>query len=235
MKKIVLLLAALAVTAFSGGKEKTCPHNSDSLPYNITKVSYISVGGSYFDLDALNSNLQKSGYPSLDNAVAQVAIGSDYRYNRLISDYTFTGHWWRRGENTDKRTRLFGLDFTSTIGFDLLEQPKVALYPYAGLGIGGLFLQLGHRDIPFDDVTNGSSPADQLLAQMTLDIHTGLGFDIRAKESGDSPLFGIKAGYRFDVSDAARWYRDYSTVSGAPSLKASGPFVKLVFGFARDK
>lgn len=231
----VLVIAVFFISLSVAGEKKTCSGCDTLSQMNVTKVSYFSVGGSYYDLDNLNSSLNGGGYTRLENAVVQVAIGKDYRFNRVISDYSFTGHWWRRAENSEKRTRMFGLDFQSTFGFDFLETPKMALYPYAGFGVGGLFLQLGQNEIPFDDIVTGVVAEDQLLSQMTFDIHTGLGFDVRIKESDPSPLFGIKAGYRFDVSDGNRWYRSYSTTSQAPSLKASGPFVKVIFGFAKDK
>lgn len=200
----------------------------------FTTVDYITIGGSFFDLDDVNESLETGYYPSLENGVVQVSLGRDIRFNQLVADYTLTGHWWKTGENSRHRTKLWGLDFSSSLGYDILEEKRFSLFPYVGLGIGGLFMKMAHRDVAFEDISDGTAPVDQSLNQLTLDIYTGLGFDVRSKSVGKGQVIGLKGGYRFDVSSGTNWLRNSSTVGGAPDLKASGPYFKVVLGIARD-
>lgn len=227
--KTLMIIAAAVLTTFAGERCETGEQDTLIPDY---KTTYAAFGGMYTDMDNMNSALQNGGAPTLDNAVFQFSFGENSHYGQFLLGGMFTANIWRIAENTNKRSLQGTFDFSAIAGYDLVESDRTALYPYAGIGFGWIIHHRALKDEPYESIIAGESVQDETLWQMSLDLKTGVGFDFRAKESTDSPVFGVRLGYNFDVSNGSRWYRGFSTVSHAPSFKKSGPFAELVFGFA---
>ncbi len=228
MKALLLLLLC---TFFAAASEDEVQDEmvTDSTEPTFT-VGYVSFGAAYYDLEELNRSLQKTGNPLFGNEVFQFTLGEDVHYEQLIGGGSFSANIWEIAENNEKRTFMTSMDMNALVGYDLLFEEHMSLFPYVGVGVGVSLLHMAHQDASFESMGQGTSLQDELLWQMSLDIKTGFGYDFHLKREGTSTVFGVRAGYRFDVSSGTGWYRELSTVAGGPSLKMSGPYATLLFG-----
>lgn len=228
MKQLFLLLFAFTSLTFAGGiHRRQCHPDTLSADY---KTSYGGIGASYSDLNKLNNSLKQNNFARMDQGVFLITGGEQFHYNRIIVGGDMTGYLWNIAESGSRRNFQAALDITALGGFDLIANEQMALFPFVGLGIGTIVHHMAYEGIHFDEIAQSSKRFDETIWQPVFLVKTGVGFDFELPHNKQSTTIGIRAGYTFDISDEDRWYRELSTISGAPGQKLSGPFVKVVLG-----
>lgn len=227
MKQLFIVLIGISV-AFAGNFEKReCSKDSLRADY---KISYGGLGAGYSDLDKINVQMQKNGFDRMDQGVVLITGGEQYHYKQLILAGESTVYLWRITDNDTRRHFQGAIDATALAGFDLIGNERYTLFPFLGVGVGSIVHHMSYEDLPFDAVSTGTDKSDETIWQPAVLLKTGVGFDLEIPGKKEQGTVGVRAGYTFDIGDGDRWYRDLSTIAGAPSYKLSGPFFKLVFG-----
>lgn len=227
MKRLILILLGASLTFAGGKKIPQCTTDSIGADY---KTSYGGLGVGYSDMEKINARMQQKGFDRMDQGVVLITGGEQYHFGQFIFAGESTLYLWRITDNDTRRNIQGGVDVTAIAGYDLIANEKSALFPFVGFGIGSVIHHMSYEGLPFDEIAASTEKSDETIWQPTLLIKTGVGFDVAVPGKKEGTTVGLRAGYTFDVSDEDRWYRDLSTVSGAPSFRISGPFVKLVFG-----
>lgn len=213
--KAWLLGAALLITGTGFAQMKS--NSNDYLP-----MSTIGVGIGFQDFDGLNSRIAgEPAYRSLKDYTGIVHLGWLKERNRLVSQGNLTLGSSMSGDRNrqSSTTRFIGIG--ADIGYDVLAQERIMLYPFAGIGYewyqAKFFRDVSNID--FDDVLespilqNGISPIRFNNSFFTYKV--GLGVNLFApKERGAS--VGLQAAYTGSFQDREWRSKDGQDLRNAP-------------------
>lgn len=192
------------------------------------------IGGSFQQFDGLNGRI--AGFPQfkkLKGYTPTLGLGWQKELNRVISGGGITIGSSMSGHSDEKSSTIRYIGLNADIGYDVLDNEKITLYPLAGLGIQK-YQAIFHKDnttVAFDDVLE--SPAVQNSIHSVKFYNSfvlyrlGLGFSLRSPKN-PSHSIGIQAGYSgsFKKND---WKSSEKRVLGnAPEDKISQFFISII-------
>jgi len=198
-------------------------------------AGYFSLGGSIIDIDALNSRLENKGYPKFSKNFFSLGGGGYGIIGNIIIGGE--GHGLIEKETSSNSC---GVSFACgygffDIGYIIYSTEKLFLYPFLGIGGGGMSLKIIEKESPDFDKLLESPEGNAELSSGGFLIHLSLGADYSLKQykckRGKSRLiFGIRAGYIF-TPFKGDWEMNDFKVSNAPKMGITGPYVRLLVGF----
>jgi hypothetical protein len=150
--------------------------------------------------NALNTELNTLGYPSLDYPRPAIGIGLQYYINGVIARFSYNQTTAKAEEDT-YTTEIQYRSTSFNIGFDLTNSYWHSIYPY--IGFKGTGLNYLYRDKTAEELTfeqyfqSGLTYREMAYSRFNLDV--GLGFSTQWFY-----LINFRAGYLLPL-EGARW------------------------------
>lgn len=221
MRKIIFTL--LSITALSASAQHTQDHKKWDKEKMVEYMPSFSrtLGGSFQTFDGLNGRLfGLPQYKSLKNYTATIGLGWFKERNRVISDAGFTLGSSMSGKRDERSSTIRYIGFNANVGYDLLKNDNITLYPLLGLGYQG-YQAIFYKDnsqVDFNDVLE--SPVVQ---QNIIPVKFTNGFFIYRAGAGvlfKSPKcpgsIGVQTGYTGSFQKRAWRTNDGQLLVNAP-------------------
>ena len=198
-------------------------------------AGFLTVGAARISTGGLDEWLDERGYPTFGRSAVSIGLGG----YRLLSSGVMLGadaQGFIIGDapHEEGRMGLGGGYATVGIGYAVELSPRVRLYPRLGFGAGGMALWIESEDtLAFEDVLEEEAPApsrDPNLARdgVVLDLGAGTEF---LPGGRNGLLIGVRAGWLAGPF-TDRWEMYEHEVSGGPDASISGPYLRVVVGWA---
>lgn len=223
---IAVISVSLPYTGLSYGKEVKKGKGAEGWGYFMAGTNLIDIG-------ALNSELEKKGYPKLSESFFSSGGGGCGRIGRVIIGGEGYG---LIGEKTTSESYEIsigaGCGFFD-IGFIAISYGDLMVYPIFGLGGGGLSLTIKERGTPsFDEILESPKRGVEistggLLFNLALGMHYLI--KLGGERNGGGILVGICLGYTFAPMRGS-WSMDGVEISGGPKVGITGPYVRFMIG-----
>lgn len=231
------LVLAVAIPLLPGG---AAPLSAQELPGGR---GAFQVGFQGSDLSGLNARLTQAGYPSFDDGFLTLGGFGWGRVGRVLIGGEGHGMLPREETTADGtyRTRLTGGYGFFNLGYLAHSGRRLDLYPIAGVGGGGMVLDVVERSSPtFDDVLDDPARSSRLTSG-TLLLSAALGGDLRLghprrshRDRGDGDgggLFvGIRTGWVWAPGDTEWELDELNDVAGGPTAGLEGFFIRISLG-----
>jgi len=201
--------------------------------YSTGGKGYFSIGIGQFDFNGLNTELDKNGYPGIENGFISMGGGGHFQMKRFIIGGEGHGFMANSIENKNYSTYGTGGYGFFNLGLALYQKNKFSSYFLLGLGGGGYSIDISENgDVDLKDIMNGSFKQIH-LTESSLLIKFSLGTDFFVLgDSSDKAISGVfvglRAGYTLDLANS--WSTENQLVNNVPPTHMSGPFIKLIIG-----
>jgi len=167
----------------------------------VKRMFYHSHGISFQKFENLNNRI--SAYPQFEqtkNSTGTLNFGTFAERNRLITGFSINAGSSLSGDRDKKSSALSFHGLSADVGYNLLKDSRVSLYPFAGLGYETYKVKY-NRDvssIPFDSVlqsNNFQQQAENLVFNNSFLIYRlGMGVSIASKKHIQNSL-GLQLDY----------------------------------------
>ncbi|MBX3254999.1 MAG: hypothetical protein KF862_12730 [Chitinophagaceae bacterium] len=234
MKLITLvLLTLLSVSCFAQERSRHKKFDKEKMEQYIPYITR-SIGASFQSFNGLNGRVANlPQYSQLKDVAATLGLGWFKEMNRVISDAGFTIGSSMSRKKDEKSSTIRHIGFNANIGYDVLKNEKITLYPLVGLGAQA-YQAVFYKDnsaIDFNDVL--ASPAVESsitpvrFNNAFLVYRAGIG--VAFKSPGHpSNAIGLQAGYTGSFRKNA-WKSSAGQLLGnAPQDRISQFYVSLV-------
>jgi hypothetical protein len=203
------------------------------------------VGLGVLDLEPLNNRLFEFGYPTFAEERVALGGGGHAILGRWIIGAEGMGYLGRK-KDAARGVQAYEVGFTAGSGFVntgylLLNEHNVHVYPFIGVGGGGMELTITERSLPtFDDVLAQPGRSSKLTAAGFL-MQAGIGLDHlfivsrngrTRRDEGGGPVLGVRAGYVF-APFTGDWQFFNTRLAHGPEARVAGPYIRLVIGGGR--
>jgi hypothetical protein len=222
-----LLLCSFSVTAMHFGKS-----DSSTCSTMITRhFGYFEPGASWLSMDNLNNYLVIHGLSPFNDRSPSLTIGHRKELKRLYLESGFTFRYFDDHTKTNLKASLYNGTYLWNTGFNLLPQASpVTLFPYAGMGVGGVYMHVRSDSRAFSDAIVSNGP-DFTMWQGAFLLNAGVGSDLILTKAARGFVVGIRGGYIFDPFTSKREWRSSGTkITNLPDVDQSGPYVHLLIG-----
>ncbi len=193
------------------------------------------IGGSFQKFDNLNQRIAKfPQYKKLGDYTGTLELGMLKERKRVISDMDLmVGSSLANHNKKGSVIRFFGINLG--IGYDLLANKNISLYPLAGLGLEG-FQARFYRDnssVPFDSLLQFPSAQSQIHS---LDFTNyffcyRLGFGVTLiSDKRPFGSIGLQALYTGSFKSSSWKSNQDQSLGNAPEDKLSQYHIGLIFG-----
>ncbi len=199
---------------------------------------YFMLGWNVPEFDRLSASLRTQGYPTFAQDVLAFGGGGHFYFNRIL--FGGEGHAFKskkgnialaRGDFESTLEAGYGL---FTLGYLLLTNDRLQLYPMFGFGGGGVKLKIVAKNPPsFEDVLtapgrNAELSSGGLLLNLGFGADTWLGIH-RERRDYSGVVLGVRAGYLLTPL-AGDWHLDEKKIRGGPEFDLGGPYVRALIG-----
>jgi len=225
--KIKMLVFLLVISVSVVAQE----HKNDEFIPQYT----LGVGVGMQKFNGLNDRIAKfPEYKKLSDYTGTLELGMLKEKRRMISDMNLMiGSSLSNHDKKGSVIRFFGINFG--LGYDLLKEKNIMLYPLAGLGFEGYQARF-YRDnssVPFDSLLQFPSAQNDLhsIDFTNYFFSYRLGFGVAFK-SDKSPYgsIGLRATYTGSFSSHAWKSNQGQSLMDAPEDKLSQFHLALIFG-----
>ncbi|MBS1600686.1 MAG: hypothetical protein JST75_20860 [Bacteroidetes bacterium] len=193
------------------------------------------IGGSFQKFDGINQRVtQFPGYKKLDDYAATLELGMLKERHRFISDMNLMiGSSLSNHNKKGSVIRFLGINLG--IGYDLLPNKNISLYPLAGIGVEG-FQAKFYRDnssIPFDNLL--LVPATQSAVHSVdftncfFNYRLGFGVNLISDKRPFGSI-GLQAVYTGSFNKQAWKSSQNQSLGNAPEDRLSQYHLALIFG-----
>jgi opacity protein-like surface antigen len=229
--RILLTLAVLLIFAATA-------YATPNLPERVGGVGFLTFGSSPLDLSELDESLEAHGLPASKSTFSFGAGGYGF-IDRLVlgsEGYLMIGRTASNGAYNSRVDAGMGL---LKAGYVVYQNEHFRLYPLAGIGGGGVTLQLQQRNAPtFDELLNDPGQESSTTAiHLLLDLGVGADYLVNLGKSKDGTgnlVIGLRAGYTFSPAQS-EWRMGDQIVPNGPSTDFTGPYIRLVIGAGGSK
>lgn len=228
MKRIVsLLLICTCLTA--AAQEKKHEWNEMDFP-EISRA----IGVSFQKFEGLDSRIaNNTQLKELRHATGVLQLGWFKERKQFITQANIMGGSSMSGDRDKRSSTIRYLGVAADIGYDVLKNDKVALFPLVGLGYQGYQARF-YRDnsgVNFNDVVNSTAVSNAIkpvvLTNGFFNYRFGLGIAATSPKNGCS--IGIQAVYTGSFKDREWKSSDNQTLANAPADNLSQIYAGLVF------
>lgn len=244
--RAVVAGTALALTAVVPFSVTALPvlAQEDSRPRGFFQAGYQTP-----DVEELNTALAGAGLPEFGNDFLTLGGGGFFTAGPFLIGGE--GHGLLGGDETtpdgEFRTRLNGGYGMFNLGYALVSDGPLDLYPILGIGGGGMQLEIIERSSPtFDGVladpgtsTRLSSGAFLLSASVAADWRFGADRPRRRSDDDDEDddddgfggwLLGVRAGWVWAPADVSWELDELNDVAGGPEVAPTGFHIRVSIG-----
>ncbi len=196
--------------------------------------SYVAIGASGTDLGPLNDRLSASGYPTVSTELLSIGGGA-YRVvaGRILLGAELNG-LLAPSQGFEGRDVFLGGGYgLLSLGYLIEATPRLRAFPTAGVGAGGLLLDIGDDgSANFDDVL-ADPDRSATLSRGSLLVSLGAGLEYQfGTPGGDGLRLGLRSGYLLSAL-SSDWQLGQSRLGGGPDASMRGPFLRLTVGGVR--
>jgi len=225
--KITIVICLLTISLASVGQENK---TSNFIPQMIH-----GIGVSFQKFDGLNSRIAAfPQYKELREHAGTLQLGWLKERNRLISGLTFTAGSSMSGDREKRSSTLRFLSFSADIGYNVLNNQRMMLYPLAGLGYETYQARFFKDNSAVDfnsvlqspTVQNSLRPVD--FTNSFLTYRFGAGFSIKSAKKPTHSI-GLQAGYIGSFKDHEWRSNENQELMNAPEDGLRRIFVTLTF------
>lgn len=199
-------------------------------------VAYFMLGCGSMDIAELNGRLRANGYSTFYSDSVSFGFGGQKVTNSgfLLDGEFFAnsqqGHAYVAGDRYE--TRLSGGALVGNIGYLLVDDKNIRIYPMVGVSINTLRLDINSSyDGYFDDVL-AYPDRGNTLSRMGISTAVSLGVDLRldADKNLRSDMVGIRLGYAFPSASSSWENNDFETIANGPnSVGLKGPYFFVTY------
>jgi hypothetical protein len=209
------------------------PGGSSTEAMEAQGAGFFSIGTQFTDLEPLNSRLADAGYPTFASEMVSIGGGG---YG-VVADRLLLGgegHGLITADGTfEGRTVSVGGGYgLFTLGYLFRPTPKLRVYPQAGVGGGGLQLEIGSTGDAeeFDDILKNPSRS-ATVGQASFLVSLGGGLEYQFGDPGEEGgvQLGLRAGYVISAL-TSDWQLDEASLANGPDATMQGPFIRLTIG-----
>ncbi|PVD51849.1 hypothetical protein DC498_12415 [Terrimonas sp.] len=233
MKLIICCLFSIAVLpATAQHKKEHKKWDKEKMAEYMPSLSR-TLGGSFQKFSGLNNRLVNlPQYEPLKNYTATIGLGWFKERNRIISDAGITLGSSMSARRDEKSSTIRYIGFNANIGYDVLKNEHITLFPLVGLGYQG-YQSVFYKDnsqVDFDDVLE--SP---IVQQNITPVKFTNGFFVYRAGAGvlfKSPKhpasIGLQAGYTGSFQKRAWRTNDRQSLANAPEDRISQFYFNVV-------
>lgn len=203
---------------------------------------YVTVGMSTLDLGQLNDRLASHGYPRFPEHRLSIGVGAHGIRGQWLFGIEGQGLIGRTKDalrsGPSLETSLNGGSGFFNVGYLAMKQDDLHVYPFVGVGGGGIELKISERTIPTFDQVLAAPGRTSSLTSAGLLFQVGVGVDqllaVRTKDSGGERttsgfVIGLRAGYVF-MPAQSDWMLGSTRVASGPDFGMTGPYVRVIVG-----
>ena len=203
---------------------------------------YGGVGG--FDVGTMNVNMDgfnqflPEGYPQLSGDFLTLGGDGYFMFENFIFGGYGHGLWGDQKRFQRQQITIGGGMGFFQFGYAFLATDKIKLYPFLGLGGGGMTMNVSAIDRQAkDDITNGVQNNQYLETNISwgsymFDLGVGLDYMPPSEPGGpggNGARLGLRAGYQFSPSNADFRYSG-GLIDGANDFAFSGFYFRIIMG-----
>ena len=186
-------------------------------------VAYFMLGSGSMDLSELNDHLRANGYSTFYSDTVSFGFGGQHVTNSgVLLDGVFfansqQGHAYVAGDRYE--TRLTGGALVGNIGYLLVDDKNIRIYPMVGVSINTLRLDINSSYYSDFDYVLTDPNYGTTLSRVGISTAVSLGVDLRlnADRNLRSDMIGFRLGYAFP-SATDRWqYNDTDPITNGPN------------------
>ena len=228
--KLIAYLALVAISLPSAAQ-----HNKDNnRKHGDMPLVTRSLGGSFQKFDGLNDRVAGlASYEQLKDYTATLGLGWLKERNGVISNAGVMIGSSMSGHRDEKSSTIRFIGINADIGYDVLKNDMIMLYPFAGLGFQA-YQAIFYKDnsaIDFDDVL-GSSVVQNSITPVKfkntfLVYRAGFGISFKSSKYPSNSI-GIQAGYTGSFKKNDWRTNDSQSLSNSPEDRISQIFVSLI-------
>ncbi len=196
--------------------------------------SYVAIGVSGTDLGPLNNRLSANSYPTFSTELLSIG-GGTYRVvaGRILLGAELNG-LLAPSQGFEGRDVFLGGGYgLLSLGYWIEPTPRLRAFPTAGVGAGGLLLNIGDDgSAHFDDVlADPNRSATLSTGSLLVSLRAGLEYQF-GTPGGDGLRLGLRGGYLLSAL-SSDWQLGQSRLGGGPDASMQGPFLRLTVGGVR--
>ncbi len=208
---------------------------------SISRADSFGGGGFYLglnilDMSELNNALGSAGYSDFkDNNLFFGGGGYGLVFDHLILGGSGGAIYYQEVATAGVLATLRGGYGVFNFGYSMFRSSRYHLFPYGGMGGGGLQLDLipDAGEIDFGDVIKEPKKIS-VLTRMGICLDAGFEVDFLIPMGEDKTGFGgfmigVRAGYLYFPTNTSWKLADYK-VPGGPDTWLTGPYVHFVIG-----
>lgn len=227
MRSIILVCLLVAVVpAFSQYK-----HSAADAPYGT-----FGIGVGFQDFEAINNRIENyPQYKQLRDVTGLLQLGWIKEKRRVISIFNVMAGSTMSGDRDKRSSVVKFIGVQGDIGYDVIKNDRVMLYPYAGIGYEWYKARF-FRDVSsveFDDVLENVNTRDAIkstdLKNAFFLYQVGLGFAVKNPRNPNK-LIGIQAAYSGSFEDRTWRSNENQVLTGSPEDDLGRFHISLILG-----
>jgi hypothetical protein len=204
-------------------------------PDNFTRQFTFAFGESMQKFDGLNDRIAKfPQYKSLPHYATTFGLGMLTEHGRILSDINLMAG--SSFSDVDKKGSVIRFVAANIgVGYDLLSEKRMLLYPIVGLGLEGLQARF-YRDnssVPFDSLLQVPSAQSSLhsldFTNYFFTYRLGFGFSIKSAKQPFGSI-GLRAVYTGSFVEHAWRTNQRQSLEDVPEDRLSQYHIALIFG-----
>lgn len=232
LKKILLLATSTIFISTSANSEPIQRESTDGL-------TYIGIGKTYINIDAINKTIVPLGYPEFPNNLIIVGAGSRNFSGKIVTGGE--GYFTLDNKITNTQNGYNGFNSSSfsvlgDIGYLVYSSDKFKLYPLVGLGLGKVnFDFFKYEKSPqynnlIKEANKGIS-LSEINAVLDLALGGNYIFGLgKSKPQKGGLTIGFRAGYTFTLYSTGLQIKG-ENILNAPDTNNNGFYVRVNAGY----
>ena len=236
MKTILgFFLLTISFASYSQDAKK-----SGFMPYML-----YGIGGSFQEFEALDGRIANfSQYKELRDHMGTLQLGWLKERNNFISVCAFQLGSSMSGDRDKKSSNLRFFGFSADIGYNVLGNERMMLYPMVGLGFEKYQARFfkDNSAVDFDDVLESSAVQSSIrpvdFKNSFFSYRAGVGFALKSPKNPNHAI-GLQAGYVGSFKDHKWRSNENQELMNAPEDGLGRIYVSLTFlsqaGFMKHK